>query len=131
MTNPNYDELVRHLKGIRRIVINQQHGGFGLSYDATCEYLRLSGIEYTLEDQQDRDTQFKKGPRIMVNGEEFISRMIDRDDPALINVVRTMGARANGDYADLKIVEIPADVDWQIDDYDGVEWVAEKHRTWH
>ena len=33
----------------------------------------------------------------------------------------------------LKIVEIPDDVPedgWTIQDYDGKEWVAEKHRTW-
>jgi len=30
----------------------------------------------------------------------------------------------------LKIVEIPADVDWVLMEYDGCEWVAEKHRTW-
>jgi len=30
----------------------------------------------------------------------------------------------------LKIVEIPAAVKWQIDEYDGWEWVAEVHRRW-
>jgi hypothetical protein len=30
----------------------------------------------------------------------------------------------------LLIVEVPADVDWYIEEYDGLEWVAEKHRTW-
>ena len=33
--------------------------------------------------------------------------------------------------ANLKMVEIPDDVEWEIADYDGKEWVAEKHRTWH
>jgi hypothetical protein len=37
---------------------------------------------------------------------------------------------ANGGNANIKIVEVPEDVDWEIADYDGVEWVAEKHRTW-
>jgi len=30
----------------------------------------------------------------------------------------------------LKIVEIPDDVDWEINEDDGSEWIAEKHRTW-
>jgi hypothetical protein len=30
----------------------------------------------------------------------------------------------------LKIVEVPADVEWVIDVYDGNEHVAEAHRTW-
>jgi hypothetical protein len=41
-----------------------------------------------------------------------------------------MGTNANGMYSKLKIVEIPGDVDWEIGEYDGNEWVAEKHRTW-
>jgi hypothetical protein len=34
-------------------------------------------------------------------------------------------------YAQTVKVEVPADVDWYIVDYDGQEHVAEKHRTWH
>jgi hypothetical protein len=30
----------------------------------------------------------------------------------------------------LAIVEIPDDVQWIIEENDGMEWVAEKHRTW-
>jgi hypothetical protein len=28
------------------------------------------------------------------------------------------------------VVEIPDGVEWEIAEYDGLEWVAEKHRTW-
>jgi len=31
----------------------------------------------------------------------------------------------------LKVVEIPDDVEWRIHDYDGAEHVYEKHRTWY
>jgi hypothetical protein len=48
-----------------------------------------------------------------------------RDDPKLVKMVET------GEFnEDLKIVEIPDDVDWIIQEYDGFEWVAENHRTW-
>ena len=30
----------------------------------------------------------------------------------------------------LKVVEIPDGIEWQIEEYDGKEWVAETHRTW-
>ena len=129
-SNPDYNELIRHLKGIRRVVINDQHGGFGLSHEAKVKYLTLSGIAFTLEDQPDRDTQFKKGPLIMVCGHEYWERDIDRDDPVLVTVVQEMGDSASGEHAKLKIVEIPADIEWQIDEYDGSEWVAEKHQVW-
>jgi hypothetical protein len=41
--------------------------------------------------------------------------------------------KSSGEYeydSAIKIVEVPADVDWVLMEYDGCEWVAEKHRTW-
>jgi hypothetical protein len=32
--------------------------------------------------------------------------------------------------AELKVVESPDDVEWEIEEYDGIEWIAEVHRTW-
>ena len=36
----------------------------------------------------------------------------------------------DGKCASLKVVEVPEDAEWEIDEYDGNEHVAEKHRTW-
>ena len=62
------------------------------------------------------------------------NREIPRDDPRLIQVVEELGADhrsgASGACANLTIVEVPDDVEWEIQEYDGNEWVAEKHRTW-
>lgn len=49
--------------------------------------------------------------------------------PLLVQVVEELGDRAGGPCACLKVVEIPADVKWTIEEYDGLEWVAEAHRT--
>jgi len=106
MEDPN--KLMEELRGLRRIVINDCYGGFGLSDRALAEYKKLAGI--TAEDFYDRD--------------------IARDDPYLIKVVKEMGMNANGKFSNLKIVEIPADVEWIVQEYDGAEWVAEVHRTW-
>jgi hypothetical protein len=130
MAGQDYKELIQHLKGVRHIVINACHGGFGLSRDAELHYLERAGIAYTLEEREDRHSTLTKGPYIMVNGNHWFDRHIARDDPALVDVVRDLGSQANGRHAELKIVTIPADVEWQIDEYDGQEWVAEKHRTW-
>ena len=92
-----------------KIVINTRHGGFGLSDAALHRYAEIKGI-----------TLYP----------ELYDRDIARDDPILIQVVEELGIGANGKFAALKVVEIPNDVEWQIDEYDGVEWVAEKHRTW-
>ena len=128
--NSEHEELLRQLRGVNRIVINKAYGGFSLSRKAILLYLELAGIEYTLEPQPDRDTQSRLGHRIMVAGTEFNDRAITRNDPALVTTVRRLGMDAGGEYAILKVVEVPAGVDWYIDEYDGKEWVAEKHRTW-
>jgi hypothetical protein len=58
------------------------------------------------------------------------SRPESRDDPDLIKVVQELGEKANGQCADLKIIEIPDDVNYEIDEYDGCESIHEVHRSW-
>ena len=101
-------DFINKLKGVQYIVINDCYGGFGLSDRAMQEYKRLAGI----------------------SDASFSDRDIPRDDPYLVQLVRELGMAANGTHANLKIVEIPGDVDWLVQEYDGAEWVAEKHRTW-
>jgi hypothetical protein len=89
-----------------KIVINTCHGGFGLSDQALKLYCERKGIT------------------------QIYHWNIERDDPVLIEIIEEMGEASGGSYADLKIVDIPDDVFWQIEEYDGKEWVAEVHRTW-
>jgi len=58
------------------------------------------------------------------------SRPEDRADPDLVKVVEELGDQANGRCADLKIVSIPDDIEYQIQEYDGLEHIAQKHETW-
>jgi hypothetical protein len=63
--------------------------------------------------------------------EKFLyGRNVPRDCPDLVNIIETMGDAANGAHAKLKVVEIPDDVRWVIEEYDGYEHIAEAHRTW-
>jgi len=55
---------------------------------------------------------------------------IERNDPALIQTIEELGEEANGACAKLKIVEIPDDVKWELDEYDGIEHVQEQCRKW-
>ena len=89
------------------IVINRKHGGFGLSEAAKQLYLELGGPNFDLWDE------------------------IDRDCPQLVAVVKQLGEQADGRYSHLKIVTVPDDVDWYIEEYDGLEWVAERHKVWY
>ena len=54
----------------------------------------------------------------------------NRDHPLLVKVVEELGKKANGQHADLEVVEIPDDIEYEIDEYDGIETIREKHRTW-
>ena len=65
-----------------------------------------------------------------IKKQEVDQYVIERDDLDLIKVIETLQKESNDDLAELKIVEIPSDIEWEICDYDGIEWVAEKHRTW-
>ena len=130
--NPEHDQLIQHLKGLRHIVINPTVGtSFGLSRAAELAYLHRTGTVYALEDREDRAATLQLGQRIRVNKSWWNSQALDRDDPDLVAVVRELGTAANGPRARLSIATIPADVEWQIEEYNGREWVAEKHRTWH
>lgn len=54
----------------------------------------------------------------------------NRSDPALVQVVEELGKVASGRLSELVVVDIPDDVEYEIDDYDGLETIREKHRTW-
>ena len=152
-----YDRTIVHLKGIRRVVINTCSGGFGLSHEAILAYLDKCGTpvwteatekfsslipfnyylvppEERIEGSPDNWHEMTLAERVAHNAAYsktvFHDRDVARDDPYLVQVVEELGDRANGRHAELKVVEIPADVDWEIDEYDGTEWVAEKHRVW-
>lgn len=92
---------------MRKIVINNDFGGFSLSQKALDLYNELSKVKCNY------------------------SGDIPRDDINLVKVIKTLGEEVNGEHADLKVVEIPEDVKWFISEYDGNEHVAEKHRTWY
>lgn len=59
------------------------------------------------------------------------SRPNNRHDPALIQTIEELGEKANGSCAELKIVEIPDGIQYEIQEYDGMEHVAESHATWY
>ena len=129
-SNPDHDQLMEHLRGFKDVVINSAHGGFGLNHDAEIAWLERTGTPYVIVPRDDRHSNERWGPHILVNNQHWSSRDIARDDPTLVALVEELGKASWGDHARLKIVRVPADVDWIIEDYDGWEWVAERHRTW-
>lgn len=58
------------------------------------------------------------------------SRADDRTDKDLIETIEELGEKADGSHAKLKVIEIPDNIEYIIEEYDGIEHIAEKHRTW-
>ena len=112
-----------------KVVINADYGGFGLSDDAIREYAKRKGITL-VEEKNERwgDITFYKDS--VSEDNYFNERELERNDSVFVEVVELLKDKANGRFACLKVIEIPEDVDWYIEEYDGNEWVAEKHRTW-
>ena len=113
-----------------KVVINSSYGAFGLSEEAHILYAKLKGYKIIKEEFFGYPTLFKNE----VTDENLIDDWsFDRSDPDLVQVVTTLAEKSgDGKYCILKVVEIPDDVKWYIENHhqgDG-EYIAEEHRTW-
>jgi hypothetical protein len=137
-----------------KVVVNRCFGGFSLSAFGVRRYLELKGITavcylrkgdlheridddinlYPEGNLQEFDVFTKNVGKLVTYNQlaEYSSpnRDIPRDDPDLVRVVEELGEKANGRCANLAVVDVPDDVSWYIDEYDGSESVEERHRSW-
>lgn len=90
-----------------KVVINRCYGGFGLSESAFNRYNEITG------------------------GNAKYHWDIERNDPALVQVVEELGDEANSKFSELVIIEIPKDISWMVIEDDGMEHIAESHRIWY
>lgn len=130
-----------------KLVINACFGGFGLSKKAMLRYGELSGTpmyHYLYDWNNDKLTRSdeesfmssayftKPDLKKWKGNEESNINACDfkRNDPILVQIIEELGGEANRELAELKVVEIPDDIDWVISEYDGMESVEEAHRSW-
>jgi len=135
-----------------KVVINRCYGGFGLSVAARKRLIeagsklvkRMTISEYNggresrfpsrfpMTDAGDGYETNPLSTALYKDGFAYVENinMEDRSSSELIALVEEMGKAADGKYAKLAIVEIPDDAEWEISDYDGIETVEEKHRSW-
>lgn len=142
-----------------KIVINVKFGGFSISDVAYERLIELSvPVQQYYKQKRNPDTLlYEPEPRndgkviydrtlTPENQKEEIDKLTesnslfgrywdtwideDRSNPLLVQVVEELGDKANNRYSKLKVVEIPDDVEWEIDEYDGNESIHEKHRVW-
>jgi len=142
-----------------KIVLNRSYGAFSLSPAAICRYFELLQIpvyfylqvKYKNRDRYDEwrlvstdelsaeqsylktNTNYGISFREIPDNFQHINvAAIDRTSDALVQTVEELGSKSYGKYSYLEIFDIP-DIpreDYYIDDYDGMETVHEKHRTW-
>jgi len=92
-----------------KIAINKCVGEFRLS-DEAYDYLSDKWRNYSFY-------EFNRKKEIRLN-------------PELIKCIEELGEKANGFCSELKIIEIPDNIDWYIESQLGVESIHEKHRMW-
>jgi hypothetical protein len=119
----------------KKVVINSCYGGFSLSEKAFVEYLKRKGIKcVTKVDEFDLVDFYENS----ISDENYISQydyvsasnLDTREDPDLIAIIEELGEESFGMFSKLEIVEIPDDVEYEITEYDGLETIREKSRTW-
>ena len=140
---------------MQKIVINACHGGFDLSDAGMKKYSDIKGITlYAISDAKwlslvtywkvpeeervqelpgewmDHSIEDRRAYNEKYTSQVFRIKDILRNDSALVQVVEELGDAANGEYAKLKVVEVPDDVQWTVEEYDGWESVEEVHRKW-
>lgn len=127
-----------------KIVYNACYGGFSLSDAAITRYAEIKGItiyphveerfgftsyylcppeEWMRINIEENNNPIDSGRFERSNALYFSDRDIERNDPALAQVVEELGDEANGDHAELFITDIPAGTLYRIDEYDGLESV--------
>ena len=137
---------------MKRVILNKCFGGFGVSKEAYELYAKKKGIDvfhytqknlkneiytYATDDNRSFDFHFTKdfGDNVYISNEDFKKYFLNldenfREDKTLIEVVEELGEKANTFYSNLKIVEIPDDLDYVIDNYDGIETLHQKVQEW-
>ena len=100
-----------------KIIVNRCFGGFGLT-EAVFDELKIKWDGYGYLGNKDFD----------INSD---NDMAYRTDNKLIAAIEKVGIKeSTGGMAELEVIDIPDDIEWGIDEYDGIETVHERHRSW-
>ena len=117
-----------------KVAINRCFGGFGLSDEGFELLLERKGILFESVKNESKfmgNTYYRAGhvgkEEQCLSPWEFTK---DRTDYDLIAVLEEMGNKAWGFASEIAIIHIPDDAKWHISEYDGLEHIAEDHRTW-
>ena len=129
-----------------KLILNKCYGGFDVSKEAYMLYAKKKGLTLHLYESNfvDRKFIYKKvnndndysifrqyftkdmGDNIEISNKDYKKYRLYlcdeyRQDPVLIEVVEELGDKASGEHGELKVVEIPDNCYYKIDEYDGIE----------
>lgn len=127
-----------------KVVVNRCYGGFNLSHEAILKLIEYGMPVYHDWEPYDSNERPEvhivrnptwKGKHSAFEKQYYIShirhRMALRTHPLVVKVVEELGKKADGFCAGLEIRDVPREPDeLVIEEYDGLEWVSEKHETW-
>jgi len=138
-----------------KVVVNRCYGGFGISQGALVMLIQRGCTSvYSYPDEPPKNDKsgfwaMRREQRVELADGYFQDSVFGnsvykdgmvynyshdesaRTDPTLIALIEEIGPEeVSGQLAKLKVVEIPDDIEWTIDDYDGMETIEESHRSW-
>jgi hypothetical protein len=119
-----------------RVAINTCYGGFSLSSKAYEWLIQNKNWKVTEDSKHENYTNSNADLLLtthpiystrnrLYSPLKFKDENEFRSNSEIIEVVNTLGKEANGPCADISIIEIPDDVNWEIGEYDGREWIQE------
>lgn len=125
-----------------KVAINKCYGGFQISRE---------GYEWLIKNKAWKVTDYNKSGRGYEddtaqlvktrdyktkewNGDYYLvhdrSGPEIRTNPDIIEMIETLKTSVNTSVSKLQVIEIPDGIDFEIEEYDGIEWIAEAHRSW-
>ena len=136
---------------MKKVILNKCFGGFDVSKKGYELYAKKKGLSlYWYEnidfksntyEKDTNDNLFKTcftkdfGDEAIISNENYEKYSLYlrddyREDATLIEVVEELKGEASGRLGDLKIVEIPDNLEYEMDEYDGIETLHQKVETW-
>lgn len=125
------------------VVINSRCGGFRLSqkalewlYKKQSLALSVKSIEKYFPNEKSKgeiDYHVELCGLLLINGcvvgfDDHNHNL--RSHPDIVGVVKALGVEADTDISELKIVQIPDDTQYSIDEYRGQESIHQSHTIW-
>lgn len=140
---------------MKKVILNKCYGGFDVSIKATLAYAKKKHLKVSIYKRNFNNhsiTYSLVSPKI-VKDDGFLKYAVAtkyhgrvannlppedildldgkyREDATLIEVVEKLGKEANTIISDLRVVEIPDDLDYMIDNYDGIETLHQRVQEW-